>query len=440
MNIRQVNMSKKPMVATQRSRTLTGRLKVGGANIFRGAWEYRITETGSARLASRTGASPAFLNVLEIVQGGTVSFSLISHQLPHISSDDLELWLSAMCSMDLLAPVAPRMAIEPAGQVVPQAPPLPSAPSSTARPTHEPARPALPTVLLVHAEAKTRGAWRRALVGLEVELLDAADLETVEDLVRERCPAWIVLGLQGEDFEGLDLLRAMRRPRAPRGISRICLVVPRATVLDADAMAIAARADETATNAADIARILAEPGAAPATAGVLTGTNADAMAGQSAEKIAAVDASRELEAPPVVDSAPFAVPVANTPPVWMNLLYGNASRYGSVGTAQPCVLESRYPRLLVRMIEGWRQPGYTAEINKLIVDDRGDRHGFPPEVMEELWFLYYVHLEIFAPAEADAASRTGGQSGKSTAKSATGRENLLKTSNMITWMASHQAA
>lgn len=439
MDIRQVSMSKKPMAVTQRSRTLTGRLKVGGANIFRGAWEYRITDTGTTRLASRTGASPAFLNVLEIVQGGTVSFSLISQQLPHISSDDLELWLSAMCSMDLLAPVAPRMAIEPVVPVAPQATTTSCAPELNERPTHEPALPALPTVLLVHADAKTRGAWRRALGGLEFELLDAADLETVEDLVRERCPAWIVLGLQGEDFEGLDLLRAMRRPRAPRGISRICLVVPRATVLDADAMAIAARADETATNAADIARILAESGAAPATATVMTGTYADAVAGQPAEKITAVDASRELEVTTVGDPAPFALPVA-PPPVWMNLLYGNASRYGAASTAQPCVLESQYPRLLVRMIEGWRQPDYAGEINKLIVDDRGDRHGFPPQVMEELWFLYYVHQEIFAPAEADAASRAGGQSGKSTAKPATGRENLLKTSNMITWMASHQAA
>ena len=83
-----------------------GRAKPDDANIFRDAWVYQITGNGKARLDSRSGASPAFLSVLDIAAVGPVSFRDIARRFDNIASDDLELWLSAMCSMDLLEPVA----------------------------------------------------------------------------------------------------------------------------------------------------------------------------------------------------------------------------------------------------------------------------------------------------------------------------------------------
>lgn len=234
----------------------------GGGNIFRDAWQYRITDAGAERLAARSGASPAFLAVLAIVMGGPASFASIARQMPNIDGDDLELWLSAMCAMDLLSPLeaAPTFAEDAASDPAePQVPALPAAQVPVvAGVTPAPEALALASAgyaLLVHADGNTRAHWRHALSGHGFDFLEAGDLETVEAHMRAHRPAWVVLGLKGEDFEGLHLLRALKRPRAPR-ISRVCMVVPDDIALDEDEQETVARADATAASVPDIVRAL----------------------------------------------------------------------------------------------------------------------------------------------------------------------------------------
>ena len=418
-----------------------------GVNVFRDAWEYRITAAGIERLAARTGASPAFLGILAIVSAASVTFGHIALATPHIDGDDLELFLSTMCEMGLLAPVEEDAASTDRhpGDGLPQA-------RSQADAGDIPATDsALPVALLVHAEARVRANWRRLLAGRGFELLEGSELAGVERLIRERRPAWVVLGLHGEDFDGLHLLRALKRPRAPR-FSRVCLVLPRGRVLEAEAAETAARADATVNSGSDIVRALCgaeaidEPAAAvPAVPAVLAVPRPEAQAAPpSASSGTQPVSAPEPPAPAPPASAPPApapgtssaatvaaackpaTPPAN-PPVWMSLLYGDAFKYGSYESEHACDLEAHYPRLMVRMIEGWSDPRFAAEINHLIVDERGGRQGFPPEVMDELWFLHQVHQTIHAQSEttsrppawhvypADALLQPDGISGKSAA-------------------------
>ena len=421
----------------------TGRYRFGpgkGINIFRDAWQYRITDAGVERLAARSGASPAFMTVLGIAQAGPVSFASIARQMPNIDGDDLELWLSAMCTMGLLSTVESEATLAEtagldsaeAGEAAEAA--EKAAASAVAKPSPEPA-PSAPApaglALLVHADHKTRANWRRALSGRGFDFLEAADLETVETHVRERRPAWVVLGLKGEDFEGLHLLRALKRPRAPR-ISRVCLVVPRGRVLDQDEQETAARADATAASVPDIVRALCGQDALDAPI-ELPGAAAPASA---------TDAPADAEivvapAMPVVAAEPRPVPQRpENAPVWMNLIYGDAYRYGSFETAMPSALESQYPRLLVRMIEGWSRPEFEREINGLIMDDRGDRHGFPPEVMDELWFLNEIHQLRNAPEKAPERKPA---STHAEDKPPIDADGMLATSRLSQWMSSHNA-
>lgn len=340
-------------------------------NIFRDAWEYRITADGLERLAARTGASPAFLAILALVSDAPASFRSIAGGMSHIDADDLELWLSAMCSMGLLAPAAPADGAVPVGDAA--AASGAGAPAAdTAVPAPDPVDEGLPLVLLVNRDARARANWRRALAGRGMALLECARLEVVETALRERKPAWVVLGLDGEDFEGLHLLRALRRPRAPR-LSKVCLVVPRGRTLDEGDAATAARADARAASVADIVRAVCGDAA-------LDTGEAEAPTGGADEP-----------APAAAASAKSAVPIGA--PVWMNLLYGATAAYGGIDADGASVLEAQYPRLLVQLIEGWGQPGFERDLNALILDDRGDRHGFPPEVMEELWFLHRLHQD-----------------------------------------------
>jgi len=379
-----------------------------GVNVFRDAWEYRITDDGARRLAARSGASPAFLGILAIASAAPVTFALVASQVPHIDGNDLELWLSTLCEMGLLSPVeagtAPLVAAMPSVAVaMPADVPAPvavAAPAAIATPV--PVTQVLPVALLVHAEARVRANWRRALAGRGFEFQESAELETVERLLRERRPAWIVLGLDGGDFDGLHLLRALKRPRAPR-ISRVCLVVPRGRTLAADAAETAARADATANSVTDIVRALC----------------GDAAVDESAESHTAVSAAQSASADAQVSDAAVAEPVpavlaskaggkpAQAPanaPAWMNFLYRDAYQYGSFEAEHPSDLELQYPRLMVRMIEGWSRPELAAEINQLMVDERGGRQGFPPEVMEELWFLYQMHQAMHAQSESRPAA------------------------------------
>lgn len=58
----------------------------------------------------------------------------------------------------------------------------------------------------------------------------------------------------------------------------------------------------------------------------------------------------------------------------------------------PALLEKGYPRVFKKILENWDTPKeQQAYFNDLVVDVRGDRQGFPPEVMAELLFVSAIY-------------------------------------------------
>ncbi len=60
----------------------------------------------------------------------------------------------------------------------------------------------------------------------------------------------------------------------------------------------------------------------------------------------------------------------------------------------PKKLEQQYPRVLSRIVELWYSVAIEDYLTKLLMDDRGDRHGFPPDVASELFTLSLVHAKL----------------------------------------------
>lgn len=61
----------------------------------------------------------------------------------------------------------------------------------------------------------------------------------------------------------------------------------------------------------------------------------------------------------------------------------------------PYELERQYKRVLDRIIELWGSEEASHYFYGLLVDERGDRAGFPPKVAEEIFFLNELHTMLF---------------------------------------------
>ena len=57
-------------------------------------------------------------------------------------------------------------------------------------------------------------------------------------------------------------------------------------------------------------------------------------------------------------------------------------------------LERNYPRVLEAVLAMWGHRELNTYFNKLTMDDRGGREGFPPEVWDEIYMLQRLHQEI----------------------------------------------
>ena len=51
-------------------------------------------------------------------------------------------------------------------------------------------------------------------------------------------------------------------------------------------------------------------------------------------------------------------------------------------------IEKQFPRIARSITLLWGYPEFLQYVDKLCLDDRGDRQGFPREVVEELLFLH----------------------------------------------------
>lgn len=62
---------------------------------------------------------------------------------------------------------------------------------------------------------------------------------------------------------------------------------------------------------------------------------------------------------------------------------------------RPVVLLRRFPRIANMMAGSWGDPcAFRAYVNDLLIDRRGNRKGFPPDVERELVMLRFYHDEL----------------------------------------------
>jgi hypothetical protein len=62
---------------------------------------------------------------------------------------------------------------------------------------------------------------------------------------------------------------------------------------------------------------------------------------------------------------------------------------------QFCYLEEKFPRIAQQLTLLWGHPEMEKFFEKLWIDDRGDRQGFPAECMTELMFVASLHQAAF---------------------------------------------
>jgi hypothetical protein len=63
-------------------------------------------------------------------------------------------------------------------------------------------------------------------------------------------------------------------------------------------------------------------------------------------------------------------------------------------------LETGFPHVVRRLLECWHTPAARPYLDSLILDDRGGRRGFPPEVFSEILLLHEVEAGFQAPPVA----------------------------------------
>ncbi len=68
-----------------------------------------------------------------------------------------------------------------------------------------------------------------------------------------------------------------------------------------------------------------------------------------------------------------------------------AAMLGEGSNLYPHKTEARYPRIVERIAILWGTVGMSRYFTEILFDDRGDREGFPPEVMQELFALSNHH-------------------------------------------------
>lgn len=75
----------------------------------------------------------------------------------------------------------------------------------------------------------------------------------------------------------------------------------------------------------------------------------------------------------------------------------NETLLSKLADAPPLVLLSEFPRIAERLAGLWGQREIEACFQDLMIDGRGDRSGFPPEVLMEILNLRSFHRGLFPP-------------------------------------------
>lgn len=77
---------------------------------------------------------------------------------------------------------------------------------------------------------------------------------------------------------------------------------------------------------------------------------------------------------------------------FLQLLGGDERHY-------PVELEKRYPRIFQRVLDLWGHKELDSYLDDLMIDERGDRAGFPPEVATEIIHLGLLHHTRMQPVQ-----------------------------------------
>lgn len=59
------------------------------------------------------------------------------------------------------------------------------------------------------------------------------------------------------------------------------------------------------------------------------------------------------------------------------------------------IVEAKFPRIAAQIVDLWGTPECDRHLDKLIIDDRGNRAGFPPDVMAALLEISRQHQDRF---------------------------------------------
>jgi hypothetical protein len=113
------------------------------------------------------------------------------------------------------------------------------------------------------------------------------------------------------------------------------------------------------------------------------------------EKVSVEDARKALEGPSKEDDPPktHVRRSSGTNPILLDATVAWLEELPH--TVRPNALASRFPRIANSIADLWRRVARCEEyLDSLVVDHRGDRKGFPPEVAQELATLrsYYAEL------------------------------------------------
>ncbi|WP_255991182.1 ankyrin repeat domain-containing protein [Chitinolyticbacter albus] len=72
-----------------------------------------------------------------------------------------------------------------------------------------------------------------------------------------------------------------------------------------------------------------------------------------------------------------------------------------LGERYPVILAARYPRIVEHILELWGSPKLSAYFEELLIMDRPERQGFPPEVGAELMSLAFAYDHVVMPQQAE---------------------------------------
>lgn len=76
-------------------------------------------------------------------------------------------------------------------------------------------------------------------------------------------------------------------------------------------------------------------------------------------------------------------------------------KMGTDGKAYPTVIEQKFPHLLGLFADQWGTPALDRSLRDLMLCDREQRQGFPPEVASEIFTLLSVHGRLgLSPKES----------------------------------------